>query len=225
MKKLKGTKIKDVQNLNTNTLYSVPNSMDIPFCEIQKDGTEDLVQLRFQIEDQEYGLYGNEYRPGFLDKSDCKAADILGLVVNNEMRKVTSYIYDVKRTVGGDEVIFHLVEQLTDSYLHKRTMLQYLTEYDETQHIGVITSKFDLDRIMASIQSTKQSIAKKDTKGLSPMIALKVENIKLKMKAQLHILERFFERKIMIENKEYELDILLMEPQNQNYILNLDIKL
>lgn len=156
--KIKGTKIRNINELNRNTLYTVPSSTIIPFEELQKDGTKDLVQLHYNISENETGFYGSEYRPGFLAKSDCKAVDILGMVVNDEQKKVTSYLYDVKRTVGGDDVIFHFVEQIQDSLLHKQAMIQYLDGYQEKEHLGVITAMLDELRIESSINEKKEKI-------------------------------------------------------------------
>lgn len=223
--KIKGTKIRNINQLNRNTLYSVPSSNIIPFEEQQEDGTKDLVQLRYNLSENDAGFYGSEYRPGFLAKSDCKAVDILAMVTNDEQKKVTSYLYDVKRTIGGEDVIYHFVEQIQDSLLHKQAMIQYLDGYQEKEHLGVVTAMFDELRIESSINEKKESLSKNDTTSMAPMLASKIEGINLRIKKELSILENFQQRKIEFQQKLHNFEVHLMQLEGKNYSLELNIQL
>lgn len=223
MIELNGSKIRENAELEKNHLYNVGESRVLQHEEKQDDGTKDIVQLNFQFKEDEKALYGKEWHPGFLKAKNCKAADILALVYNTSKKRVTTYLWDVKRTIGGEDVICDLVKQLQASYLHKNSMLMYLENFVESAHMGVITAVFDEERIKKAIEK-KQN--KEDKSGLvAPMLGGKVKKMELDEKAKITILEDFLQRRINIKNKLHPLEVHIMEPVGNDYIIELPIQL
>ena len=146
--KIKGNKIREGKELQSGQLYTVETSRTIIFEE--KD-TNDIVNIKFCLQDDQYGIYGNEYKPSFIEGKGEKRADILALVVDENNKRFGSWILDVKKTVGGEDVICHLVEQLIESFKHKSSIAIYLEDYEEEQHIGYITRDLQSDRIQEAI--------------------------------------------------------------------------
>ena len=58
--KIKGDTVKDNKRLLSGRLYRIDISRTIVFEE--KD-TDDVVHINFHINDGQYGIYGNEYKP------------------------------------------------------------------------------------------------------------------------------------------------------------------
>lgn len=224
MKRLQGNTIRN-NEFNRNKLYSVPESRMISLEERQKDGTKDLVQLNFKLKEYEYGLYGNEYRPTFLDKNDCKSADILSLIVNEEKKEVTSYLYDVKRKADGEQHIYHFIGQLEDSYLYKKSMLLYLEGFKENQHLGVITADFNQNWMDNAVKMKKEKIQKDEISNIQPALAVKIGKELLNRKKELELLERFSNRQIEIDQTIFDLEVHIMQPKDSDYYINIDIQL
>lgn len=112
MKKLNGTKIRDKENLQKSTLYSVPTAMKLKLEEVHVDDpAKDIVNVDFQLKENEYGVYGNEYRPLYLTKGSCKVLDLLCVLVNDEEKRMASYLFDVKSKTGGKDEIPDFLER------------------------------------------------------------------------------------------------------------------
>ena len=224
MKKLNGAKIKDKNNLNTNTLYSVSQSMTLQLEEVHKeDISKDIVYVEFQLEEKEYGVYGHEYRPLFLTEKSCKKLDLLGIVVSDKQKQITSYLFDVKKKVGGEDEIGDFIEQLEDGYLHKQAMMQYFSDYIEIEHIGVITRKFDEGGIKNLIDKKKEEINKMIS--IPMLLRSRIEIEKFKREMELKVLEDFLNKKVMIHGKRYDLEVHILQPKGNDYAINFLVKL
>lgn len=209
MKKINGKKYKCTDKIETNKLYTAHGDIVIPFVEKQSDGTFDKVDVNYNISSGQYGIFGSEYRPSFLERQDCKAVDILGIVVDDSKKRFSSYIFDVKASVGGEDVIFHLVEQLIDSISHKRVLCSYFNEYEEREYIGVITREIDEPRIQKSIQ-IKENILKERCVGIekvSVLMRAKMEMQLIRIEKEVHILKLFQGKKLQYEDMIYDIHI------------------
>ena len=57
--KIKGDTVKEGKNLSSGRLYRINSCRKIVFEETK---TNDLVNINFSIQDNQYGIYGNEYK-------------------------------------------------------------------------------------------------------------------------------------------------------------------
>ena len=175
--KIKGDKIREGQILSKGRLYRVTSCQTIEFEE--KD-TNDIVNIIFLLQDEQYGVYGNEYKPPFVEDNGGKKADILVLVIDEEKQRFNSWIFDVKKTIGGEDVICHLVEQLAESIQHKKSLTTYFENYEEEEHVGYITQEIQKDRIQETILH-KSSYVREEKEKIEKLPALIRNTAKLKL--------------------------------------------
>lgn len=146
--RIKGDNIKENRKLIAGRLYKIWANRTIQF---EEEETADIVNINFSIAENQYGIYGNEYKPPFIEDNGGKKADILAFVIDEGKEKFSSWVLDVKKAVGGEDIIYHLIEQLTESMKHKKSITTYLDDYVEEQHVGYITRDLQRDRIQETI--------------------------------------------------------------------------
>lgn len=159
--KIKGNWIKEGKPLERGKLYTVRRNRKIVFEEKE---TADRVNIAFSLGEGQYGIYGNEFKPDFVNDEGTKRADILVLVIDENKKKFGSWVFDVKQTVGGEDVIYHLIGQLKESVIHKNSITLHLQGYSEEQHIGYITRDLQKERIAMTIQKKKSYIEEEESK-------------------------------------------------------------
>lgn len=67
--KIKGTTIRDNTNLQSGRLYRIDANRTITFEEKE---TNDVVDITFCLDSGQYGIYGNEYKPPFIEDKGGK---------------------------------------------------------------------------------------------------------------------------------------------------------
>lgn len=223
--RLKGRLWKTGKPVSGNTLYELRTSQTVPFEEMHEDGSRDTVDVEFQIKESQRGFYAKEYRPPFIDENGCRKADILTLVIDETQQRCKSSIYDVKADVGGEDVIFKLIEQWCDSIHHKNSLIESLRGYEETQEIGVITRQYDEARIRATIDK-KTEKRNELTNGPDTIAKAKVKQQVWKLDEELKKLTLFQEGKFTFysETYSYAVHILRMRaPGDYHYDLRCDL--
>lgn len=220
--KIKGKTIKEGKKLISGCLYKVRKSRKIVF---EEEDTKDIVILNFCLHHEQYGIYGNEYKPPFVEDDGGKKADILALVIDEPMEKFSSWIFDVKKTVGGEDVIEHLVKQLIESVKHKNSIETYLEEYQEEEHIGYIARNLQKERIQETVLKKRKYLEEEKEKiGNLPVLVGTAANLKLlKEEAKLKILEDFLKDSIKIGRKEYKLEYYASIEKDNSFLCELDI--
>lgn len=221
--KIKGDKIRDDEELLRGRLYRLESSRVVVFKE--KD-TKDTVNLNFVILDGQYGIYGEEYKPPFIESRGEKKADILAFVIDDVRKCFSSWIFDVKKTVGGEDVIYHLVEQLSESCRHKKSIATYLEDYMQEEHIGYITHDLQKERIEEVVYKKKIYLRKEQEKikGM-PVLVGAAANMKfLKEEARLNVLTAFLKDYIIVGEKKYHLEHFISTEHEGNYICSIDIQ-
>lgn len=220
--KIKGDTIKDNRALLSGRLYRVNTCRTIVFEE--KD-TKDVVNINYEIKADQYGIYGNEYKPPFVEDNGGKKADILVLVIDEKNKCFSSWVVDVKKTIGGEDVIYHLIEQLIESVKHKKAIATYLEGFDEEQHIGYITRDLQRDRISETI-SQKSSYLKKERANIECMpvlIGIEARLRLLKEEAKLKMIIAFQNDRIEIGKNVFRIESYISEEQNDKFVYNLDV--
>lgn len=74
------------KKIEKSKLYKVSGNCTVRFIEEQKFG-KDIVNLEYHLEDEQYGIYANEYRRPDTLKDGGKVADILACVVDEQKKK------------------------------------------------------------------------------------------------------------------------------------------
>lgn len=220
--KIKGDKVKENKALFPGRLYRIEESRTIVFEEKE---TGDAVNIIFCIQNRQYGIYGNEYKPPFVEDRGGKKADILVLVIDERRKRFSSWILDVKKAVGGEDVICHLVGQLVESVKHKRAIAAYLDDYEEEQHIGYITRDLQKNRIQETIAKKKAYLEKEkaDIERMPVLIGMEARLGLLKEEAKLKLLSAFQDDCIEIGNKVFQLEGYISKEQNGKFVYDLDV--
>lgn len=209
-----------------NTLYMIRHSRFIQFVEPQNGVNEDYVNVTFTLEDGQYGVFAHEYSPGFLNAP--KKVDIFLLAIDENRKVCSSWILDVKVSVGGENVILHLMEQWEASYRHKGIFLNYLNEFKETETIGVITRDYQAERIRKMVETMETEIAsmKKALEKL-PVSSIKMvkERELLTKEIQYQAFDRFQHGFVRISGKDYPIKVYKLEGDKVPYCCNMEVKL
>ena len=176
----------------TGTLYKILKSREII---VDEERTKDRVIIEYIVQNGQYGICCSEYKPPFIDDEGAKKVDVLVLVIDEKNKKFSSWILDMKQSVGGEDVIFHLLEQLQDSLKHKNALAIYMDDFREEQHLGFVTRDLQIERIEESVKKREKELndIKKSTLQIFPIIRNKgmIESIKLK-KLQIRETGRIF---------------------------------
>lgn len=120
--KFKCNYLKQDKISQSGILYKILQSRKVIF---EEEETKDQVIVNYNINDKQYGICSSEYKPPFVDDEGMKKADILIMLIDEGDKKFSSWVLDIKQSVGGEDVIFHLLEQLGASLKHKM-LLQYI---------------------------------------------------------------------------------------------------
>lgn len=136
--------------------------------------TKDNVSLNFRICKNQYALYSSEYKPSTTTEVGRKKVDITVFIAEEDKNRARYYLADVKKDVGGKDVIFHLLEQWKAGIKYiKHSILAYLPpEVEVEKHVMVITRNFDINRVSCEkeimqleyeewIENAKRSLAAK----------------------------------------------------------------
>lgn len=194
VKKIKGRKWRSDSPIK-GILNEIAENRTICFCEKQKDETEDRAELRFILRENQYGEYAEEYLPDTVNGQGRKVIDITALLVDETEKKGIWYLLDVKKDVGGEDVVFKLMEQWKCSYQYLRnSILNYIPEIEFSNHLGVVTRNFDEQRIRKTIELKKKVIHDCDGKIVQSIAGAKKRNENIKLKQEIKFLSDFLNR-------------------------------
>lgn len=155
---IQGRKLKSGKEPQKGVLNEFSDSRIITFTE-QENG--DVVDVEYQIDASEKGYFSEEYRPDTIAKEDAKVIDITAFIINEEKRTCCWWLYDVKKDVGGQDVIMHLCQQWQAAYQYlNNSVLNYLSddEIEAKGKMGVITRNFDMVRIKTEFELLDEKI-------------------------------------------------------------------
>lgn len=138
--------------------------MTVPFEEIHANG-EEVVNLNYQLQESQYGIYANEYKNPCINKQGCKKADVLACVVDDKRKEIKSLVFDVKSNISSfsDDLtkesaaltaikeIRDFIEQIHAALLHKKSfMLYYLDDsFREQEEVAIATKNFECEKFLA----------------------------------------------------------------------------
>ena len=208
-----------------NTIYVIRKRRDIYFIEPQENDEDDKIIISYDLKPKQYGIFVHEYRPGFINKNNIKTSDILILVIDEDEKKYSSWILDVKVTVGGEDVIFKLLEQLCDSYKHKNSIGAYLPELKEEEHIGFITRDYQENRIRMKIIEKEEYVnrERRNMEKMPPSMKNSIQIKILKMEKDVKILKDFLNGYIEIRNTLHPIEKYMSVREGNENICRLNV--
>lgn len=213
-----------------NVLYKIKGTDIVSFIE-DHGATREIVLLDYDLNEQEYGIYSNEYkRPGVL-KDHCKTADVLSCVVNEDEKKIFTLIFDVKSNISsfsddltkGNAILVAVkevrdfVEQIRSEILHKNSFMIYYYDdgYDETEKIGIVTKNFEAHKFTEAAELLEKVFNTED-QSITPLIRLKLKNSLKPYLSEAERLRQFAKREIRIKEKTYQLNVYLLNKKTDS---------
>lgn len=222
--KFKCKYLKSDKLTETGTLYQILKSREII---IDEEKTKDRVIVRYIVCDGQYGICGSEYKPSFIDGEGAKKVDILILVIDENNKKFSSWLLDIKQSVGGEDVIFHLLEQLQDSVKHKEALAVYMDDFIEEQHLGFVTRDLQIERIKETVEKKERKLKEieKSIIEMSPIIRNKMAaTSNTKLRKEIETLSMFLDKKMKIRNQIYPIESYISEKQGEYFVYNLQVQ-
>lgn len=156
----------------------------------------------------------------------AKKVDILILAIDEKNKKFSSWILDIKQSVGGENVIFHLLEQLQDSLKHKNALAVYMDDFREEQHLGFITHNLQIERIKESVKKREKELndIEKSSIQVSPIIGNKSKISSINLKKEIETLSMFLDKKMKIKDQIYPIESYISEKQGEYFVYNLQVQ-
>lgn len=132
----------------------------------------------------------------------------------------------MKQSVGGEDVIFHLLEQLQDSLKHKNALAIYMDDFREEQHLGFVTRDLQIERIEESVKKREKELndIKKSTLQMFPIIRNKGMIESIKLKKEIETLSMFLDKKMKIKDQIYPIESYISEKQGEYFVYNLQVQ-
>lgn len=188
--------------------YKIRANRTVIFTEKQEDGSCDTVQLDFLLNEQQEAIFSEEYKPANVD--ECKKIDLTAIVYQlipgtkdiDSETPFTIYLYDVKDSVRGNEMIFHLIEQWRAGIQNALDFTRYAEE--NHYHIGVITRNYDSEWLAKQIEVYRSQTERyKKQEHLPRLVRAKSGAQQLRVKEQLKVLEEFQNRTFRYRKQQY----------------------
>lgn len=130
----------------------------------------DIVDVKYQLYEGDKGYFSQEYRADTVAKKDAKVIDITAVIINEKKGVCSWWLYDLKKDVGGQDVVLHLCGQWKAAYQYlKNSVLNYLADASDVAavkdtpveirgNVGVITRNFDAGRIQGEYEMLDEKI-------------------------------------------------------------------
>lgn len=214
-------------NCSRNILYRINESGIIRFTE-EHEQHKEIVHLHIQLENGQYAVYANEYRNPLVEKRGCKTADVLILIVDEQKKRIFSFLFDVKTNIsafsdnllGENAMVTALkevrdfLEQLEDTLISKNALIALYGNCSEKENLGIVTRNFDSAKFEAVAEMYEKIF--QENHAANPLILYKLRN---NLKPYGNIIERvkqFAMKKIAISGKTYQLHTYILEKENGN---------
>lgn len=174
---------------------------------IEKDEKEDCY-ISSTFHDDSFAMVGNEFCLNFL--SDPKKVDISYYYFSVSGKSIV-YLYDMKKTFAGIDVLMNLIEQWTSSIKDAKYCIDQLDSYSLNPcsdiHIGVLTENNAVDR---RTRELKPILHPEPLSEKIPEYQIKKQQASSASRiSQAKILAGFDEGKVTILGSTYKYDVRL----------------
>lgn len=216
--KFNGKRIKEDGKYQKHEAYKISQNRTICFKEEQEDGSVDTVELEISLGENQEAIFSEEYKPKMIDVSKMVDITVFLYYITEKQCIDTDgqaclYLYDVKDTIGGKDVIFHLIEQWKAGITSALDFTRYIG--DTKYRIGVITRDYNVERVEKEITKCEEEIKKLDFREDMPKLIM-AKNSSRKMVAiqELKILKDFKNMAFYKGNQKYTYDYMLLDEHN-----------
>lgn len=228
--KLQLSKLVDGKCYQKNALYRIDGKMTVRFEEDHIQ-TKETVDLLFDPNKNQYGIFAKEYRRPGINKNGCKSTDVLCCLVDERKLEIRTLIFDVKSNISafGDDLskgnamltvvkeVRDFLNQLHDELLHKDSFMLYYKDegYSEQERVGIVTKRFEAHKFTQAA-SFLEDLFEKERLDISPLIQLTLKKNLTPYRCEAQRLRAFAQKKAMIGKKQYELHIFMLKQINDS---------
>lgn len=211
---------------------TVSEACVIPFVETHneskgedKDNIE-IVNLDYNLSQHQYGIYANEFRSPLAAKEGSKKADVLACIVDQEKKVIYTTIFDVKSNISAfsDDLlktntmqraikeVRDFTIQIHDEILHKNSFILYYKDdgYSEFERVGIATKSFEKEKFLA-VADLLEQLFLNDCQQIPEVLKAKMKTMLTAYRGEAERVRAFAEKKILLNNKEYELHVFLLK--------------
>lgn len=219
----------ETKPVDKNVLYKINKSTRVVFKE-QHEKSQEVVNIDYCLEEQQYAIYANEYRRPEIDKNGCKTADVLSCVFDDSNKKIQSFIFDVKSDISAfsDDLrkenavltaikeVRDFIEQIQMERLHKNSFLLYYENegYIEEETFGIITKSFEAEKFK-NVAKRLEEILSGEQQDIPKLLFLKLQNNLKPYEKEIPRLYDFAEQMIKITGKLYKLQVFLLTKKDE----------
>lgn len=209
-----------------NILYKIPEPMIVSFKETHKNGNEEIVNLDYQLQESQYGIFANEYRPSCAFKEGYKKADVMTCVVDEDTKEIYSLIFDVKSNISSfsDDLskenaaltavkeVRDFIDQIHAEILHKNSFMVYYKDddYQEVEEIAIVTKNFDAGKFRA-VADFMEKLYQPSDKEIPILLKTKLMTNLAPFKNEVKKVRNFADHIVFIRGKEYYLKVFLLD--------------
>lgn len=171
----------------------------------ESENVDEHLYIHSEFTDDASAMIGNEFYLNFLENS--KKVDMSYYYFSSD-KKVTVYLYDMKKTFAGIETIIHLIEQWKGSIADSKSCIEQLEGYKLLKiQIGVITENDDSERRKYEIESVLNKAKHKENENIPSFMVHQrhADNVNNMVKAKM--LNGFIDGKITICGCTYSYDV------------------
>ncbi len=189
---LKKNKLKWLERRNNNHIIR-----------IDEENENETLFIHSTLSNNEDVIIGNEFSLDFI--KDPKKVDLTYIFLSQDHKAIV-YLYDMKKTLAGQEVILHLIDQWRSSIDEAEYCVKKLEDYELVEiRLGVITENNDTERRKRELKSLLTP--PKDIPKLPSFVAAKHSSYTASKIPIIEKLSDFLQGKVTLYGHTYEYDI------------------
>lgn len=239
---LNTTNLKQGAKIQNNVLYKIEQDRIISVRE-EHDHCDDveIVQLKFDLKDGQYAVFGKEYRsPNFL-KYGCKSTDVLTCLIDDKNKGIYSFLLDIKKNISAfsDDLlkdgamlsaikeVRDFIEQLHHALIHKESFLTAYKSYGytETTEIGLATKSFEREKFLKVADFLANLEDYENPPNMTPLLWYKFKNNLMPYRSEESKMRNFADKRVEICGNSYDLQVYLLRwVKDSEYAASVEIK-
>ena len=135
--------------IQKNKLYHLQPGQCFDLTEEHDNTEDDTISCQVYMGGEDEAVFGREYRSPDIVEKGAKRADLLCIMISENQKKTTTYIYEVKHKITHPDRVMEAVPQLIASIRQKNGMLYQadLDNYKEETYVGLITTEIQREPI------------------------------------------------------------------------------
>lgn len=213
-----------------NVLYKISKDAVISFEERHVDNDNcEYVDLIYQLCSGQYGIFAYEFRNPLTLKEGCKTADILACAVDENKKRIATFIFDVKSNISAfsdnllkDSALLTVIKEVRDfieqihaEILHKESFLIYYRDegFIEDENIGIITKRFEETKF-ASAADMLEDLFQRETPSIPKLVEIKLKNNLGAYRNEVKRIRDFSEKTVILCGRIYDLKVVLLKNES-----------